>query len=178
MTTVDGHHIESADEPDRRFVTVSRGDLTGEKYFSREVLNRPVRRPPSPADWFPDRPPIWSEVLVLVIAVGWLVAAIASPGHISWPAVAAGFLATAVAIGPLANSRLGSRIGDWALTIGVLGRLGVIALIFLGWWLLAQTVEVPGPLVASVANGAMAAVAVYVLAHVALARGVDGWTAT
>lgn len=136
-----------------------------------------MRTLPSPANWFPDRPPAWSEVLVIVIAVGWLVVAIVTQRRISWAAAAAGFLATAVAIGPLANSQLGSRIGEVVVSIGILGRLFAISLVFLGWWLVALTVEMPGPLVSSIAHGAMAAVALYGLIHVALARDIDGWTA-
>ena len=125
--------------------------------------------------YFPDRPPTWLEVgltlLVVLTVAGRLLNA-----SVSLPAVAAGFLLFAVAIGPGAASGFGTRVGRWFRGIGTTRRALVIVLFAVAVAVLYRFDWVPQALLGDAASGGLLAVAVFVVVHALWAGRVDGLT--
>lgn len=126
--------------------------------------------------WFPDRPPTWIDVLVGAFAVGWVAfeLVVDDPVVPAWLAV--GFLAFVLAVGPVANSAVGARIGAWFRGIGVLGRATVIVGFAVAVVVVRSRVDVPDAAVTSFAGGIIGGVALLVALHLLQARTVEGWT--
>jgi len=86
-----------------------------------------------------------------------------------------GFLLFALAVGPVANSALGARIGAWFRGIGGLGRAAVIVGFAVAVLLVRARVDVPEAVVTSFAGGIIGVV-VFVALHLLDAHTVQGWT--
>lgn len=124
--------------------------------------------------YVPDRPPTWTEiglaVLVLIMFGSFLLLGIPW-----WPAVATGFVVFALALGPVANTAFGSRVGHWFREIGKRGRTVVIILFALTVAVVARTAPESMALLGDAAYGGLAACVVYTLIHVIVAGEVSGW---
>jgi len=128
------------------------------------------------AAYFPDRPPTWLKVGITLLAV-LTVGGRFLDGAVSLPAVVAGFLLFAVAIGPGAASGVGKRVGQWFRGIGTVRRTLVIVSFAVAVAVLYQFGWVPVALLGDAASGGLLAVAVFVCVHAERAGGIDGWTA-
>ncbi|MDF9745493.1 hypothetical protein [Natrinema salsiterrestre] len=128
-----------------------------------------------PAAYFPDRPPTGWEVSSGV-AAGALVALQFVTASVSWPELVLGFLAAAVALGPVATTSLGKRIGEWFREIGVGGRATVFVLFAVVVVLLGLSKTIPPVLLDGVFTGGLLAGFLYTVAHLAWAGEVSGWT--
>jgi len=77
--------------------------------------------------YLPDRPPTWSDVVIVIsgsMTIGiWLQSLQPS----SLLAVAFGFVGAVILFGPVAQTRAGKQINKWGTEIGSLGRATVIA---------------------------------------------------
>ncbi|ATW87253.1 hypothetical protein halTADL_0440 [Halohasta litchfieldiae] len=125
--------------------------------------------------YVPDRPPTWTEVglAVLVVVTHGLSLQFRSP----WlPAVLAGFVLFSLAIGPVANSTVGRRVGDWFRTIGYRGRGTLIVLFAIGVAVGAQSPVVPTLLLADIGYGGLGACVLFTALHLIVARDVSGWS--
>ncbi|WP_436347214.1 hypothetical protein [Natronorubrum sp. FCH18a] len=129
----------------------------------------------APSEYFPDRAPTWTEVGLCVLVVVGFLPQIHVRSAISWPAVLVGFLATAVALGPGANSALGERVGQWFTRIGIGGRAVVIVLYAIGVVVLVRSDSIPSEPLVDVGYGVLLAGVLYVVAYVAWAGEVSGW---
>ena len=98
---------------------------------SPTVSGRVSRLPP--ALWTPERPPAKRDVWLLGAAVILAWVSLAEAGSTAWPWVAAGFVANALVIGPLAGSVVGRRVGDALRAldplVGKAVALSVVALV-------------------------------------------------
>lgn len=129
-------------------------------------------------EYFPDRSPTWTEVLLVAMIVAFiLVPEALGEVTMSWPAFVAGFLAFGIALGPAGATRAGKRVGEWFGAIGVEGRLAVIGAFAVAVIASRRIAVVPDELLADAAVGGLVMVVVYFLGHVALAGGVSGWRA-
>ena len=127
------------------------------------------------AAYFPDRPPTWTEVgLAALIVVATLVPRFLSDPP-SVPALIVGFITFTAALGPIANTTLGARVGRWFRGIGAGGRAAVIVLFAVVVAVLFRIDAVPSDLIADAAVGGLLACVLYVLAYVLLAGEVSGW---
>lgn len=124
--------------------------------------------------WLPDHEPTWTEILVGLVAVIWLADEVVLASMISWPWLALGFGLNLIAIGPIAQSSIGARIGTWFRDIGVAGRLLALVLFALVVWTAEYAVDLPAVPVTSAVGGMMVAVLVYIIANVATSGGVGG----
>ena len=125
--------------------------------------------------YFPDRPPTWLKVGITLLAV-LTVGGRFLDGAVSLPAVVAGFLLFAVAIGPGAASGVGKRVGQWFRGIGTARRALVIVLFAVTVAVLYRFDWVPRALLGDAASGGLLGIAVFVVLHALRAGGVDGWT--
>ena len=130
------------------------------------------------AAYFPDRPPTWTEVgLAALIVVPTLVPPFRS-GPPSVPALIGGFLTFTAALGPIANTTLGVRVGRWFRGIGKDGRAAVIVPFAVAVAAIFRIDAVPSELIADAAVGGLLACVLSVLAYVLLAGEVSGWWTT
>jgi hypothetical protein len=111
-----------------------------------------------------------------VLAVFWLPLNILGEPLV-WSWVAVGFVALVVAAGPGANSTPGTELGHWFRSIGVAGRVTVILLFILGFWVVQTTFTLPPRLVISLGTGIISAIPLYVVAHLLIAGRPTGWRA-
>lgn len=119
----------------------------------------------------PTRIDLLMTVLAGVLAVENVVTADSLP--VEW--VAAGFVLTAVALGPVASSRAGARIGELARSASVVGRTAVVVGVVAFFWLASLVVEPATVAATSFATGMLAAVVVFgVLEAVGSWVGTDG----
>lgn len=124
--------------------------------------------------YVPDRPPTWFEVGLAVLMLG-LVGSSFRVGQQVWPAFVVGFVLFALAVGPVANTSFGRRVGDWFRGIGVSGRAAVIML-FIGLVaVVARMLPDLMELLSDVANGGLAAVVLFTTLHLLVAGEVSGW---
>ena len=80
--------------------------------------------------WLPNRPPTLTEIsLAAVFTVTWVPLQFVRLEAVSWPAVAVGFLSTAVLIGPVASSSFGKRVEEWGRSVGVIRRVLVLVIV-------------------------------------------------
>ena len=124
--------------------------------------------------WLPDRQPTWTDVLVGVFAVGWVIVELRGE-PLSWAWFAVGFLSFLVAGGPAARSSIGQVVGDWFRAIGPAGRGIVILLFAIGVWVTYATFDVPSRPVTSFTVGLMCAIPLFVFAQVLVAGRPEGW---
>lgn len=83
-----------------------------------------------PLAWVPDRPPTRTEVaLAVFFTVTWIPSQMLVAEAISLPAAAAGVVVTIALGGPIANSALGRRIGDWFCSIRTAWRALLLAVV-------------------------------------------------
>lgn len=127
--------------------------------------------------YFPDRPPTWLEVIIGALVVSMILPDFLAPKQLSWPAVLLGFLAFALAIGPVARTSFGIRIGCWFRAIGVTGRLVVISVFAFLVAIAAASDVVPLAPLSDAATGGLVAVLLYLLVYIATVREVSGWVA-
>jgi hypothetical protein len=125
--------------------------------------------------WLPDRPATWTDVTVVVLGVLLIGTNLVNTESVAWAWVSIGSLATLLAVGPIANTKVGIRIGTWFRTIGVGGR----AIFIVGWAVLIAvvyaTVSVPGDATIGFFIGVMVGAIVYGLAHIVYSGGIQGW---
>jgi len=132
--------------------------------MSRQVLSTYV----------PDRPPTWFEVGLAVLMLG-LVGSSFRVGKPVWPAFMGGFVLFALAVGPVANTSFGCRVGDWFRGIGVSGRAAVI-MFFIGLVaVVARMLPDLMELVGDVGYGGLAAMILHTTLHLLVAGEVSGW---
>jgi len=124
--------------------------------------------------YLPDRPPTWSEVGLAVLVLGMIGSAV-TVRQLWWPAVIAGFVSFALALGPVANTAVGRRVGDWFQGIGKRGRAVVIVLFILTVAIASRTVPALMELLGDAAYGGLAAVVLYTTLHVAVTGEISGW---
>lgn len=127
--------------------------------------------------YLPDRAPTWTEVVIGAFIALSIVPSFLPPSRPALPAAIIGFLAFAIALGPGARSSLGARIGRWFRDIGATGRLAVI----LGFAAAVAVVGVSGAVpmapLRDAATGGLAAVLLYLTAHLVAAKEISGWIA-
>jgi len=117
------------------------------------------------------------DVAAGVLSAWLLVATLRRAESLSPPAAGLAFGATLLALGPVAQSALGERVGAWFDAIGFRGR-GFVILGFAAAVLLARDLAlVPSLPVESLTAGVFLAVVVFVPVHVLAAREVAGWRA-
>jgi len=125
--------------------------------------------------YVPDRPPTWSEVGLAVLTL--VVYGSSLTIWLPWPpAVVAGFVAFALALGPVSNSAVGRRFGDWFRGIGYRGRGTLIVLFAIGVAVGSQFPWFPTLLLADIAYGGLGACLLFTALHLAVARDVSGWS--
>ncbi|WP_277542281.1 hypothetical protein [Haloarcula laminariae] len=127
-------------------------------------------------DYFPERPPTWLEVGLTLLVMATVGRTLLAGDVTSWPAFAVGFLLFAVAVGPVANSPVGDRVGQWFRDIGLVGRVVVIGLFLAVVTVLSRTAWVPYALVSDAGTGGLLALVLYMVGYLARAGGVEGWT--
>lgn len=134
--------------------------------------------PQTVSNWFPDRPPTWMEVVPT--ALMWIPLAISlSPfDSISWTWGAVGFVLCGFGMGPAGTTSLGKRFGQWFRDIGVAGRTVSIVFFAVGVWWTMFTVDIPTVPVNSYVAGMCLSLVASLLAYLADAGEIDGWSAT
>jgi hypothetical protein len=120
--------------------------------------------------WSGDGKPNWSDAVVAAFATLWAVSSFSLVETVLWVWLAVGFVVGTVAMGPIATSPTGKRIGARFETIGMLGRAVfiVVSLAVLG--AVQVVLEVPQIPVTNVAIGGMFALGVVVVAEALRAR--------
>jgi len=132
--------------------------------MSRQVLSTYV----------PDRPPTWFEVGLAVLMLG-LVGSSFRVGQPMWPAFVVGFVLFALAVGPVANTSFGRRVGGWFRGIGVGGRAAAIML-FIGLVaVVARMLPDLMVLVGDIGYGGLAAMVLFTTLHLLVAGEISGW---
>ncbi|ATW87613.1 hypothetical protein halTADL_0815 [Halohasta litchfieldiae] len=118
--------------------------------------------------YFPNRPPTWSELLMIVLAAGTLL-----PNMIadidSVPTVAIAFFLSTAALAT-------ERIEEWFHRIGTSGRGLLILSVFLGTFLIALLAPGLYTLFNDTVTGMLLATILYFGAFLARERTVSGWT--
>jgi hypothetical protein len=134
--------------------------------------------PPTVSNWFPDRPPTWMEVGIVVL-FGISTAMDLYPyDEISWTWVAVGFVLCGFGMGPAGTTSLGKRFGQWFRGIGVAGRTVAIVLFAVVVWWTMFTIDIPSAKVDSFVAGMCLSLVAFLLAYLADAGEIDGWSAT
>ena len=123
-----------------------------------------------PRNWFPDGTPSRTDLLVAALALPVVVQNLLVPSSLAWPWVAVGFVAFAVAMGPVAASSLGKRVGTWFRGIGTEGRLLVLLAVVAASWLVTEIVEGTFTPLHSLGTGGLFAVVVFVTVRTVYAR--------
>lgn len=115
--------------------------------------------------WSADGKPDWSDIVVAAFATLWAVSSFSLIETVLWVWLAVGFVIGTVAMGPIATSSTGKRIGTRFETIGVLGRaiFIVVSLAVLG--AVQMILEVPQMSMTNIAIGGMFALGVVVVAE-------------
>ncbi|WP_423745594.1 hypothetical protein V5735_06405 (plasmid) [Haladaptatus sp. SPP-AMP-3] len=134
--------------------------------------------PKTVSDWFPDRPPTWMEVGIVVLFSVSTAIDLYPYDEISWTWVAVGFVLCGFGMGPAGTTSLGKRFGQWFRDIGGAGRVAVIVCFAVGVWWAMLTVDLPIAKVESFVAGLFFSLVVFLLAHYADAGEIDGWSAT
>jgi len=130
---------------------------------------------PDASVYFPERPPTWAEVVTTLLVVATVSGRFVTDS-VSVPLAVAGFLLSAVTIGPGAASGFGQLIGQWFRDIGNGGRASAIVVFAAGVVILSQVAEDLVLVLADAAAGGMIAIALYVVVQAVRAGGVEGWT--
>jgi hypothetical protein len=128
-----------------------------------------------PGRWLPDRTPTWTDVLVGVLGAVLFLSSLTTLARPGWAWVAAGFVATVVVLGPVAQSSVAARVGEWSRAGGTLVGVALVATFVAVAWLLRDVVGVPQPVLSGLASGVFLASAAFVAAHVLARRTVEGW---
>ena len=124
--------------------------------------------------YLPDRPPTWTEIGLAVLMLG-LVGLSVHVGEPVGSAFVAGFVLFALAVGPVANTSFGCRVGDWFRGIGFSGRAAVISL-FIGLVaVVARMFPELMELLGNVGYGGLAAMVLFTTLHLLVAGEVSGW---
>ena len=114
------------------------------------------------------------DLLVTALAGALTVEAVLTAESLAVEWIAVGFVLTLVAVGPVASSRVGARIGDLARSSNLPERLAVAAAVVALFWGASFVVDPSTLPVNSVTTGTFAAVAVFgVLEWVASRVGTD-----
>ena len=124
--------------------------------------------------YLPDRPPTWTEVGIAVLVV----VTYGFPLHVRrpwWPAVILGFVLFVLALGPIANTSIGRRIGNWFREIGLGGRAVAIGLLALTTVVVSRTMPGLMELLGNAAYGGLAAVVLFIALHLLIAGEISGW---
>jgi len=124
--------------------------------------------------WLPNRPPTWGEIAIAVLFSPMIVGPVAAIGSISLVWAAVGFVLIGLLLGPISSSSFGKELGRLFRTIHALGRFLAIFVITMAIWNAMKAVHVPIATVSSLLTGVWAALVVYLLAHLAQARTVEG----
>ncbi|MEA1932520.1 hypothetical protein [Halohasta litorea] len=125
--------------------------------------------------YVPDRPPTWLEVGLAVLIL--VVYGLSLTTRSLWiPAVVAGFVLFALGLGPVSNSAVGRRFGNWFRGIGYSGRGTLIVLFAVGVAVGSQSPLFPTLLLADIAYGGLGACVLFTALHLAVARDVSGWS--
>lgn len=124
---------------------------------------------------FPDRPPTKTDLAVACGAVLFL--AINAPDVHRWSVAAGGAVTCVIGVSLLARTPLGRRVGSTFRDIGIAGRAVALALGTVAVAALPSVLPVPTATLVDATVGVTVAIPVYVLAHLAVARDIDGWTA-
>jgi hypothetical protein len=122
--------------------------------------------------WLPDRAPTWVDVATAGLALFLFATNLLSLASVSWPWLVGGFVVLAVLAGPVANSIVGARVGEWFREIGLLGRVVAIVLFAFAVFAVRDAAELPTTTLTSFTNGIFLGVAVFVTAHVLASGGV------
>ena len=122
---------------------------------------------------FPNRSPTAVDLVAACGAVLFL--AISAPDVHRWYLTAVGAVAGVIVMGPLAQTPIGRRVGSTLRDIGIAGRGIVLALGIVAVAALPSVLPVPTATLIDVTVGVIVAIPVYVLAHLVVARDIDGW---
>ncbi|MFC7138817.1 hypothetical protein ACFQMA_03075 [Halosimplex aquaticum] len=125
--------------------------------------------------WLPDRLPTWIDVGVGLLSVALFAKNLTTASQIAWGWVAAGFVATVLVTGPVAQSAMGADLGEWFTAIGPLGRAAAIVAFAVAVWAVDEFIGIPAAIRTGLASGVFLGVAVLVAAHVLSSRAVEGW---
>ncbi|MFB6083808.1 MAG: hypothetical protein ABEJ94_06140 [Halorientalis sp.] len=125
----------------------------------------------APGDWLPDGMPGHTDIAVAGLALVVVAQNVATGAALAWPWVAVGFVAFAVAMGPVAASRVGARVGTRFRDIGAVGRILVIVAFAVTAWFVMTTVEAVMTPLSSVGTGGLLAGVVFVVA-----RALSAWS--
>ncbi|WP_424016811.1 hypothetical protein ACOZ4N_13100 [Halorientalis pallida] len=124
----------------------------------------------APRNWLSTDSPSGTALLIAALAVPVVVQNLLLPGSLAWLWVAVGFVAFAVAIGPVAASSLGERVGAWFRGIGVEGRILALVAVVAAVWLVTEVVEGAFTPLHSIGTGGLLAVVVFVTVRTVYAR--------
>jgi hypothetical protein len=102
--------------------------------------------------WLPESEPTRLEIAIAAMALVYAVWIVLT-GTISWRWLAAGFVTTALAMGPVAASAIGARIGEWFHAIGLGGRAIVIIAFAAVVWAADAVLGIPATPVTSFSVG-------------------------
>jgi hypothetical protein len=126
-------------------------------------------------NYFPDRPPTWSDVVTVVSGLLYIGISVQSFQSSSLPAVALGFSSTVILIGPVAQTRVGKRIGRWVTEIGPDGRATVIGLFAIAVIVTFVFVGTPPEFIREAVLGTMMGYLLVMAAHILKERRIEGW---
>jgi hypothetical protein len=124
----------------------------------------------APRNWLSTDSPSGTDLLVAALALLVVVQNLLLPSSLAWLWVAVGFVAFAVAMGPVAASSFGERVGSWFRGIGVEGRLLAIVAVAAAVWLVTEVVEGVFTPLHSLGTGGLLAVVVFVALRTVYAR--------
>lgn len=126
-------------------------------------------------NYLPDRPPTWSDVVIVVsgpISIGiW----VQSFQPSSLPSVALGVVSAAILLGPVAQAQVGKRIDRWGTEIGPLGRATVIALFAIAVIVAFGFEATPTALIRDFGLGIFMFSVLVLAAHLLHERRIKGW---
>jgi hypothetical protein len=126
-------------------------------------------------DYLPDRPLAWLEVVVIFLVLFEYVVWVLVPGSLSLPAVALGFGSTALLLGPVAQTRVGKRIGRWFTEIGPPGRATVIVLFAIAVMVAFSFEATPRTLILEFGLGHLIFTGLVLAAYILRGGRVEGW---
>lgn len=120
--------------------------------------------------WSADGKPNLSDAVVAAFATLWAVSTFSLVETVLWLWLAIGFLIGAVAMGPIATSPTGKRIGARFEIVGVLGRATFIIVSLAAIGAVEVVLEVPRIPMTNIAIGGMFSLGVVVVAEALRAR--------
>ncbi|WP_336001035.1 hypothetical protein [Halorientalis halophila] len=124
----------------------------------------------APRNWFPDGTSGRTDIAVAGLALVVVAQNAVIGTALAWSWAVVGFVTFAVAMGPVASSGFGSRVGTWFREIGVAGRVLVIVAFAVAAWFARTTVEAVATPLSSVGTGGLFAVVVFVAARTLYTR--------